>query len=630
MSARRSLAVAVGLIALLYAGPAHAVTFQAPVPSLSSLAPAPGFTFLAPADLDRDGNADLVATYTGDAQLVRLMSNGAAGTFALFQTGLAGGVNAPAGVGQINGDLFPDVAVSIQSLAELQVAPNTGSGGLVPGPGGVPSVTNPFSPGFADLNGDGRDDLIVSSSAATLNYALNLGAGTFGALVPLPSSANMPTAQAADITGDGLPDIVAQEQNGSGTINGVALWTNTGSATAPSFTTAPAVTNFGTGTANFAGAVHVVDVTGDGRKDVVTTHGSVTSMTLVVLRNSAGQLPGDVSGGFSVPIGDWSSGVPPIALGDFDLDGKIDAAIPSTSGISIYAGVGTNAAPFAGGVAIPQAAGATPKWSAAADFNGDGVPDLAFIDGTGSANHVDTMLNSTTAPTLSPSSSALTFAVAQPAGVASAAQTVTITNNGNANLTVSRADVTGDFVKSADTCTGAAVGHLATCTVSVRFWPSSVGPSTGTLHLADATHGLSADVTLSATGGPPPAAGANGIGGAAGSPGASGTDGVAGLPGATGVAGPRGPAGKNATVTCKTAKVKKGKVKVTCSVSFAKTPRAVRAWLSRDGHVVGRSTGPGMVMHFVTRPRSGSYRLTTIIRNASGGTRTATRTVVLD
>jgi DNA-binding beta-propeller fold protein YncE len=70
-------------------------------------------------------------------------------------------------------------------------------------------------------------------------------------------------------------------------------------------------------------------------------------------------------------------------------------------------------------------------------------------------------------------------------------------------------------------------------------------------------------------------AGANGLNGAPGPIGATGPQGPV---------GPRGPAGRDAKVTCKPSKPKRGQVKVTCSVRFTASRRvAVRATLKRAG-----------------------------------------------
>ena len=72
--------------------------------------------------------------------------------------------------------------------------------------------------------------------------------------------------------------------------------------------------------------------------------------------------------------------------------------------------------------------------------------------------------------------------------------------------------------------------------------------------------------------------------GATGPVGALGPAGPIGPTGATGAPGPRGPAGRDARITCKAARARRGRVKVTCSVRFTASRRvAVRATLKRGG-----------------------------------------------
>jgi centrosomal CEP192-like protein/HYDIN/CFA65/VesB family protein/ASPM-SPD-2-Hydin domain-containing protein len=77
----------------------------------------------------------------------------------------------------------------------------------------------------------------------------------------------------------------------------------------------------------------------------------------------------------------------------------------------------------------------------------------------------------------------------QGVGTTSAAQTVTVTNNGTAALHVTSVTLTGanagDFVISADTCTGATVAVSATCSVSVTFTPTAAGTRLASLSFAD-------------------------------------------------------------------------------------------------------------------------------------------------
>jgi hypothetical protein len=83
--------------------------------------------------------------------------------------------------------------------------------------------------------------------------------------------------------------------------------------------------------------------------------------------------------------------------------------------------------------------------------------------------------------TLSPA--ALTFAPQQ-LGTASAAQTITLTNAGDVALTLIAATITsGDFTV-VNAC-GASLNAHASCSISVAFVPTSVGPIMGSLSVSD-------------------------------------------------------------------------------------------------------------------------------------------------
>jgi hypothetical protein len=107
----------------------------------------------------------------------------------------------------------------------------------------------------------------------------------------------------------------------------------------------------------------------------------------------------------------------------------------------------------------------------------------------------------TPAITLNPTS--LIFAD-QAVATASAAQTITVTNSGNAPLIVSRVDITGDFNES-DNCTAAPINIGLTCTIQIRFLPSATGGRTGLLTVFGNVAGGQATATLSGTGTPPAA-----------------------------------------------------------------------------------------------------------------------------
>ncbi len=105
-----------------------------------------------------------------------------------------------------------------------------------------------------------------------------------------------------------------------------------------------------------------------------------------------------------------------------------------------------------------------------------------------------------TLPVIALGPTAATFS-AQAVGTVSAYTTITVTNSGNANLTISSIVTTGDF-NEIDTCVGNPVPQGATCSVQVRFAPASTGSRTGVLTVYGNVAGGQATAALSGTGTP--------------------------------------------------------------------------------------------------------------------------------
>lgn len=109
------------------------------------------------------------------------------------------------------------------------------------------------------------------------------------------------------------------------------------------------------------------------------------------------------------------------------------------------------------------------------------------------------------APGASLSPTALTFA-SQNTGSTSAAQSVTLTNNGSLTLNIGSIALggsnPGDFTQT-NTC-GASLAASATCTVSVTFTPTAAGSRSASLVVTDNAPGGSQSVALSGTGATPP------------------------------------------------------------------------------------------------------------------------------
>jgi hypothetical protein len=132
----------------------------------------------------------------------------------------------------------------------------------------------------------------------------------------------------------------------------------------------------------------------------------------------------------------------------------------------------------------PTATGTRSSTLAVTD-SATGSPQTVTLSGTGLSAAV----------ALTPTNLAFSSA---PIGTTSAAQTVTLTNQGNATLSISKVSVTGNFAQT-NNCSSTLVA-AASCTVSVTFTPKAAGSLTGTLSITDSGSGSPQTATLIGTG----------------------------------------------------------------------------------------------------------------------------------
>ncbi|MBK8426144.1 MAG: T9SS type A sorting domain-containing protein [Lewinellaceae bacterium] len=106
-----------------------------------------------------------------------------------------------------------------------------------------------FSPAFGDVDGDGDQDLIVGHNdggffcyrnAAGPGIPMNLSRDFSPMWQNMDVVGLVATPTLVDLTGDGLPDIVAGERNGN-----INLFENTGSATNPQYPSTPTIQKLG-------------------------------------------------------------------------------------------------------------------------------------------------------------------------------------------------------------------------------------------------------------------------------------------------------------------------------------------------------------------------------------------------
>ncbi|MGQ0700411.1 MAG: FG-GAP-like repeat-containing protein [Panacagrimonas sp.] len=251
--------------------------------------------------------------------------------------------------------------------------------------------SGPESVATADFNGDGRPDMaVVNRFGDTVSVLLNNSAPgdstpSFAPKTDFGAGTNPRAVTVADFNGDGRLDLAV---SGGSRVSILINATMPGDL-APSFLTR---VDFGTGGGSLS--VTAADFNGDGRPDLAAVNANVDSVS--VLRNTTA--PGAATPSFA-PKADFAVGSVPffVTAADFNGDGRPDLAVANqfSDTVSVLINNGTL------GPATPSfepktdfAAGDRPQSIAVADLNGDGRPDLAVAN-IGS-DDVSVLLNTAT------------------------------------------------------------------------------------------------------------------------------------------------------------------------------------------------------------------------------------------
>ena len=256
----------------------------------------------------------------------------------------------------VNGDGKPDIVTANFSASTVSVLFGKGDGSFgaktdyVVGPG-------PHGVAVADLNHDGRPDIVTANySNNTVSVLLGNGDGTFGPKKDYQVGYGPFALALADVNGDGLLDVVTVNILGYS----MTVLLNTGNGTLGPYT------NYDVGAS--PRSIALADVNGDGKPDVVIANSGSTTVS-VFFNNGSGLFGGRA---------DYAVGTAPscVTVGDVNGDGKPDivaasyAAAGSTVSVLFNSGTGT----FGARTAYPV--GANPQSVVLADTNGDGLPDI--------------------------------------------------------------------------------------------------------------------------------------------------------------------------------------------------------------------------------------------------------------
>ncbi len=356
---------------------------------------------IAVGDFNGDGNADLAIANLQGKNVSVLLGNGS-GSFTAA-TGSPYAVSSQPqtiAVGDFNGDGRTDIAVAVSggfgvSFVSILLNTSTSSATATFASAvnyATGSSNSPNAIAVGDFNGDGIADLPVANQDGIVGVTLGKGDGTFpvsNASVKVLTVGGIPNAiAAADYNLDGKADIAVSNRGVSGAASVSILLNTSPNTTTLSFASAA---NYPLGTLNDDPlSIAAADFNRDGYPDLaIGNYYSSSPNTVSVFLNTGAGSPGTFSEAMGSPytVGSSTNVLQDVIVGDFNGDGLLDiAALNSPQGsFTVLLGNGSGAFTTQG-VYPATASSAFTIAFAVADFNGDGVSDIASINTSNNAS----------------------------------------------------------------------------------------------------------------------------------------------------------------------------------------------------------------------------------------------------
>jgi 6-phosphogluconolactonase (cycloisomerase 2 family) len=338
------------------------------------------------ADIDGDGKADLIVanSNTNNISIFRNTSTSGAFTTSTFAPKVdftTGTTPYNITIADLDGDGKPDIVVSDFGSAQVSVFRNQSTSGTISLAtiANLTAGSNPYGIAVSDIDGDGKPDIIVSNAgSSTVSVFRNISTsgtittGSFSGKVDFPTASSPYGVAVGDIDSDGKPDIVTAN-NGANSISFLKNTSTQGSISSSSF-----AGKIDIATGAQPRMLLINDIDGDGKPDIAVSN--YNSASVSIFRNTS--TPGSVST-TTLTKTDITTGTNPffISIGDIDGDGKPDLAVTNTGSTSVSV-FKNNSIPGSVTMALKAdyPTGTNPYGVSIADIDNDSKPDLAVAN----------------------------------------------------------------------------------------------------------------------------------------------------------------------------------------------------------------------------------------------------------